>query len=287
MTTDKARGYFSAYFEGSLDEGLRESFEQALEIDQELKEEYVLFSTTIEDLNSLSEEQIVIPADLHDRIASRMQDVYRSNPVQKAPTLTLWTNRKALTIAAVAATLIIGGVLSINNRSEQGTASVTPSGLPTPVAVEPPSVTLEGDQSQATVKVVLHKQGTIVLRQEGENGLITESMSPDQTFQHTFTVGSDNPTTVQVEIDGAVYATVILPGAVALQVLEGEGNVNTFARSLAGFYRVPVLLEGKANSEQFKWSFDNVTAKQAAALALGTSMTIKQDVEGPITITSN
>ena len=69
MTNDKAREFFSAYHEGTLEPGLCASLERRLEGDASLQAEYAAFAETVESLNSMRFESVEIPAYLGDRIA--------------------------------------------------------------------------------------------------------------------------------------------------------------------------------------------------------------------------
>lgn len=121
MTTDKAREFFSSYYEGTLEDGLRLSLDQALREDADLREEYDLFSQTMKELDTLGEFEAPAPFDLHDRIVARLEEAEQKKVV---PMLTVWRN---VAIGLVAASLIFGAIFSIKARSgASSTASTGP-----------------------------------------------------------------------------------------------------------------------------------------------------------------
>ena len=72
MNIEKAREFYSAYHEGSLDKGLKQAFERQLETDAQVAAEFRLFKQAMEELSQLESEAIEVPSDLHDRISARL-----------------------------------------------------------------------------------------------------------------------------------------------------------------------------------------------------------------------
>ena len=81
MTHDKAREFFSAYYEGTLEPGLRASLGRRLEADARLQAEYDAFVGTVTSLDALRHEAVAIPAYLSDRIALRLDPAFEAKAV--------------------------------------------------------------------------------------------------------------------------------------------------------------------------------------------------------------
>src|SRR5581483_925490 len=76
MNQEKAREFFSAYFEGVLEPGLKQSFEARLAADAMLQADYAAFSETMGELRTMPEEEIEAPIFLSDRVATRLDEVF-------------------------------------------------------------------------------------------------------------------------------------------------------------------------------------------------------------------
>src|SRR5947209_1700267 len=72
MNLAKARDYFSAYYEGSLERGLKQAFETRLAEDAQLQAEFAAFEKTMKGLEAFGAVEIEPPADLHERITARL-----------------------------------------------------------------------------------------------------------------------------------------------------------------------------------------------------------------------
>src|SRR5437016_300995 len=111
MNLAKAKDYFSAYYEGSLDRGLQQSFEARLKEDAQLQAEYRAFERTMQDLGAMGKIEIEPPEDLHDKIAARLDYALWEQKRQKAPLMGLswWKGLvMGLAVAAGIVTAFIG-----------------------------------------------------------------------------------------------------------------------------------------------------------------------------------
>src|SRR5438270_5999926 len=106
MNLAKAKDYFSAYYEGSLDRGLRQSFEARLNEDAQLQAEYRAFERTMRDLGAMGQIEIEPPEDLHDKIAARLDYALWEQKRQKAPLMGVpWWKGLAMGLAVAAGVL--------------------------------------------------------------------------------------------------------------------------------------------------------------------------------------
>ena len=71
MNQSKARDFYSAYYEGTLDFGLTQAFERALTTEAEVKAEYEQFVRVMEDLK-VCKPLVEPPEDLHLKIRERV-----------------------------------------------------------------------------------------------------------------------------------------------------------------------------------------------------------------------
>ncbi len=83
MTLAKAKDYFSAYHEGSLDRGLKQAFETRLREDTQLQAEYRAFERTMKELEAFGCVEVEPPSDLHDKIAARLDKAIWDQKRQK------------------------------------------------------------------------------------------------------------------------------------------------------------------------------------------------------------
>ena len=113
MNANKAREFFSSYFEGNLDDGLRQAFERTLNTDAELQAEYKAFERTLGQLAGLRDVEIEVPFDLHERISARLdRHIYEKRQTRGGGFLAFW---KPALAAGVASLAVIGTVLSLNS----------------------------------------------------------------------------------------------------------------------------------------------------------------------------
>ena len=111
MNSNKAREYFSAYLEGSLDAGLRQSFERKLATDATVQAEYRAFVSVVEKLNALKDETIDVPYDLHETISSRLDRHVYDNKSKTTFALSGWW--RSLALGGLATAAIIATIVSL------------------------------------------------------------------------------------------------------------------------------------------------------------------------------
>ena len=91
LNHEKAREYFSAYHEGTLERGLKETFERALSTDAQVQAEYRAFERLMGSLESLKAEAPEPEFDLHEAIARRLdKHIYDEARRAKHPIFAWW-----------------------------------------------------------------------------------------------------------------------------------------------------------------------------------------------------
>lgn len=112
MNANKAREFFSSYSEGSLDNGLRQAFENALNTDAEIQAEYRAFERTMLELATLKDCEAEVPFDLNERISARLdRHIFEQKRAKPTGIAFLW---KPFLVGGLAALAIVATVLSMN-----------------------------------------------------------------------------------------------------------------------------------------------------------------------------
>lgn len=254
MNQEKSREFFSAYYEGTLEAGLKHTLEQRLRADAQLMAEYRAFERTMEELDGLKFETIEVPSYLSDRITSRLETVQESK--RPAPWLQLWLPRFA--VGAVAATAIVGAVLSLSARSGNNAMGsiVSLPGAHKPTSTVPVTFT----NQDGVTTVVSGDQPSLVTEQNAGNSL---RLMPGKRMELTNANTSSALFTVKPAGE-AVTILVAVPGKKVGADLSGSGTLQDFAKAMADHYGVPIVIKNSDLGKHVTWNFDGLTAMTAA-----------------------
>lgn len=262
MTDEKARDFFSAYYEGTLESGLSMSFEQKLKADWSLNEEYSQFVRAMDELGTLKFEEIDIPHDLQERISARIdRDIYERKHSGRRPFLS-WA--RGLAYAGIGALAITGAFFALNSHSPTQGAGFAPSAIDRiDYAVSANGVTLR--VAPASPKsVVIRNQGREVSRAiVGPTGVNTVLSNPNA-----------NAAVFEIALDGVNPSFMVVPGRVRSAINAGSGSFVQLAQATSDFYRLPVLLETKDSGQRTSWTFGTSDAVSEVAKALGPSYSV-------------
>ncbi len=266
MTQDKAREYFSAFHEGSLEPGLRSSLERKLSGDLALRSEYDAFVATVAALDALRSEVIETPSYLSDRIASRI-DTARVAP---APFWAAWFAPRPAQASSVprfiwatglAACLLLG---AIGLRGMQGNAS------------QASVIDLQGSESVAWTQ----DSGGVTAKFAGGSARKV-SVSPVGGSPEEFAVAKGQPLEVtltnsnvssrrfNIRSDDGVIGTVAVPGSRTNGHRTGSGSLEELASALSDTFRIPVVVKGESVGTTYRWNLDGTDARAAAEKSLG------------------
>jgi hypothetical protein len=264
MNQEKAREFFSAYYEGTLETGLRQTLEQKLREDVGLRREFREYEETIERLDSLRFESIQPPADLHDIISSRI-DRHRLEAKKTAqPSWQLWVRN--LAIAGVAAAALVGAILNLR----PSTGGAITSGVAGAATQQDLRVTTKGDQVILGFSSITPK--TVVIH-DGWNGpeLRRISLDAGQLLASPLVNGNADAAVYDVQVVGnAGDILVAVPGSRKLDEPAGQGTLQDFAKALAGYFRTTVQVKASNLSAPITWNFQSqLTAREAAVASLG------------------
>jgi hypothetical protein len=260
MNQEKAKEFFSSYYEGTLDPGLKQALEHAMGKDSSLREDYREFENNYEDLGSLKFETIEIPFELNDKILANIDRHLIENRKSQPPAWMMWLRNVA--IAGVSCVAILGAVLSLRNlngeRQEAGGFNTGSS--KEQLAIEP------NTNHDVTIRFTPSKTETLVIR-EGLDGNERRRTTVLEGKELTTTLENQtaNAMAFELEIGNNPRSTLIaLPGTVASTVKTGQGNLEEFAKALASYYRVAVEVRVTSPALAVTWDFQAPDALNAA-----------------------
>jgi len=284
MNNEKAREYFSAYNEGTLDAGLARAFESKLNADTSLKHEFDLFQSTVKDLDFLREEAVEVPFDLNERISAAVDRSIYEKKQSAQPGWTLWLRN--LAFGGLAAAAIVAAYMSITSGSHSGTASA--------------SVGINGPAATRTIEQIEYKKS--------KNGI---QMNYRPSAKHTVSIkgGREGDKTVEVDANGwlnnlsndqpqaAVFVvevagelpptSVVVPGTERSNTSIGQGSLEELGKALANKYGLPVLIKVDKVGGELSWNLsdsDGYAATQTALNGVAYRVDLK---DGILTISDN
>jgi hypothetical protein len=279
MTNEKARDFFSAYYEGSLEPGLCVSLEQKLSVDGSLKDEYQAFERAMSSLDTLKFEEITIPDDLHERISARLdRDIYERKRNAK-PALGVWL--RGLTLAGVAAAAIIGTIFAMNARSEEASAGV---GAPLPAKAHL-VYTIQGDQ--VALKYAPASSKTVVIT-DGEGKVLSRNVvggdqKPD--LKSVLENPLPNAAVFGIQIEGEdTPSYVVVYGSERTNINHGEGTMVDLAKAVADFYHTHVMLKTGVPTERTSWTFSTSDVVTEVSRVVGSNYTVTLLKDGMLEI---
>jgi len=278
MNADKAREFFSAYMEGTLDNGLKQAFERALASDAQIQAEYDAFKRTFSQLDLLKTPVPAPPYDLHDRIMAKLDLHLLEEKKKPAPWFGLRL-KSALTLG-VAAIAIFGAVASLNSTGVINVASVF--GGSAPKIADFYTVGLRNGQLLFTYRTCENRVLTFRIASTGEvlqrytiegNGLPAGKMRNSPLSN-----ASQEAVLMQIDIQGEKHSIYIaVPGSARSSKANGSGTMNDLALAIADFYGKPVVVSSSAN-DSATWDFSkSPDAVSAASEALkGTERSVDE-----------
>lgn len=255
MNADKAKEFFSSYYEGTLERGLRQTFERRLESDAALRSEYDAFVRTVVALGSLSAEVPEPDFDLHERISARLdRHVWEQRRDAGASVFGWW---KSLAVGGIAAAALFGALTQLNSRSGAG-----PGGIAT--------ASLMPNVAPGQLRVVINEKGVYELRyrSSGAQAVILSTVDGealqsvrlnDNWLRSELINRLPKSALIRFEVDNqALMAWIAIPGTGMQSMREGKGTLKDFALAAATTFRVPVVLRVADADRRAEWSFDSL-----------------------------
>lgn len=257
MNHEKAREFFSAYYEGSLEAGLRQTLEQRLRTDASLQAEYRAFEHTMEQLGSLKLEEIDVPSYLSDRIATRIEQAQEKR--RSGPWLQVWLPRFAA--AALFVVAIFGAVRSLQG----GQSGVAPAGVlgSKPQPADQLNVSMKGSTLWLNYSPSANKSVTVT------EVKTARAMQYPNGVNVPITNGNPMAAQFTVQIEGQTGATlIVVPGTQPDAQRTGSGTIRELASALADHFRTPVRVDVADLDKTLSWSFDSTDIHESATKAL-------------------
>lgn len=278
MNHDKARDLFSAYYEGTLEGGLRQQFENRLAQDNTLRADYAAFSETMESLALFAEEEIEIPIYLNDRIATRLEQE-EAKRAKRAPAFLAWLRYSALT--GLATTAIVTSVLALNKSNSVATAGFTTSD-PSNTNVDHLDFSIKG--SDVLVHLTGDASKSLVISSE-PSGRVIRRLNSDHTTVEV-PLHNENPYAALLKVSSGDLdrATVAIPGKMRDKQPTFSGNLSEFAAAVADRYGIPVVVRGELKTD-LTYTFENGSALKNMETALQSAgASVDQREGGMITV---
>lgn len=260
MTQDKAREYFSAYYEGTLDRSLRPAFENRLHSDRTLQADYAAFVETMAELELLPAEEIEVPAYLNDRIAARIS-AERAKQKSRVPVWTTWI--RGLAFGGLATAALSYAFLSITHKGgPTANADFVSSAGSDRLSFSNKATGLVMEFRPATEQTVVVSSG---INGKEMKRFVADSTAPLQPFNNP----QAGTALFQIQVLGQAGSTLLaVPGKTALSGAAGDGTMGDFAIALADRFRTTVVVKVTNPNDHITWKFDGTDVRRAAEEAL-------------------
>jgi hypothetical protein len=260
MNQEKAREFFSAYHEETLEPGLKQALEQRLRTDATLQADYVAFVETVEALGTLKFEEIEVPSFLSDRIATRLESVQTKKKFG-LPVWTMWIRNVAFAGLAVAAITFALPMF----HSSKGPSLGGLAGGSVPVD----QLVFKTDGSDVILSYQPSSAKTVVVSSPISGKEVQRFNLDGQSLQSPIQNSLENPAIFKVEVLGDKNSSLVaVPGTATVKAKSGEGTIQDLAVSLAGHYHVPVVIEASDVTHHVTWNFASADAVAAANQAV-------------------
>lgn len=253
MNLDKARDFFSDYYEGALEDGLRSAFEAALANDPEIAFEYRSFERTMKALEGLKAPVTEAPSDLHERIQARLNERMGSQS-RPAEIIVLW---KRVALSGLAAAAIIGAILTYSHRTS---ASTSTAGLTPTVEIQPtrsaPRIDVRVTPSGAMLSISSDEGGTVRLSSLADGKALREiRRRPNETTETPLSNDGAKAVVLSVSlVEQDVVRYVAIPGRETDPAGTGSGSVADFAAAIANTLHKIVVLRTSDPSRKADWT---------------------------------
>jgi len=281
MNIQKAREYFSAYFENTLDAGLRQSFERALREDAQMQAEYRAFERVMGQLNALRDVPVEVPFNLHDRICQKI-DLHVYEQKRQSPRVFggIW---KSLAYGGVAAVAIVGAFMAMNSRGGNSTAagSIVSGG-----AVAPRLTLVEGVPTLSAMS----QDGVLKVVDIDTEKTLSEVPLRGQRLQSPLRYNSEQPVLISItQSDVAGRLIVALPGTKRSSETNGSGKLRDLAKRMAELYRCPVEVIAADLDREVEWKLHTSDPVKSVLTSAGSGPAIgmEQRASGVIAIHQN
>ncbi len=271
MNLGKAREYYSAYYEGSLDRGLREGVERVLREDAQAQAEYRAFEGTMRQLESMKGLEVSEPDDLHERIMARIdRHVWEKNQTRKVAGFTWWKIALPTGVAAAAIAL----TLLPWRTPETNSGGVIPFPTTTQARLD-----VKATANGVTVNYPVVAQRDVVIRDA--KGTILEPIHLRNQGITNKELKNESQQAILLSIDESDLGTtwIAIPGTEIATTSLGKGSLREMALELASTCQIPVVLQVKSTEIELQWKMDATDAHGTSSRAVE-SLGLKVELRG-------
>ncbi|MCB0825023.1 MAG: hypothetical protein KDC26_02435 [Armatimonadetes bacterium] len=256
MKPDKARELFSDYLENSLDAGLKQAFERALQGDPQLNAEYESFASMITSFDTMRDEEIAVPTDLHETISRRL-DKHVWDEKQTAKSGGFFKNWRMTLLGSAAVVAIFATVIAF---TQNGKDTVREAGtIPGIRKVDSPTTADFGVKDGQVFLSAKSAKPTAVEVTNIENGEQLGEFNVNGTLNSPLSNDSENAKLLQVKFsEESEPLLIVLPGKTQLDAAAGEGSVLELAKAISDTYRTPMIIRLKDRNAMVNWDFTEV-----------------------------
>jgi hypothetical protein len=257
MNLNKARDFYSAYYEQSLDEGLRQAFERAMAQDAQVSAEYRQFVRIMEELKAL-DVPVAVPSDLHAKIRSKV-DAHINGLESKSKAPSWFFGWKPIAYGAMASVLIIAGLISLSNK---GSKSIATAGMG-PVAEASPKLTVES--GVLTLRFATARANGVTVTDVAEGRSLFSQQLSGQQLVTPIENSSEDAVLVSIQFSSQYDPLVVaVPGSELGTEQEGSGTLADMALALAERYAAPIVIPAGSANLKVDWQFVGTDALVAA-----------------------
>jgi hypothetical protein len=276
MSKERLQEHFTDLYQGTLDPALASSIQARLESDTALHAEYARFTQTMQMLDAMKEERIVMPDSLSSRIADRLDANFVSKPAFA------WNNMfRTLGFGSLAAVALIGTAIAIKNQPSRD-SSVQANLVPS-VATRTKNVTPILD---AVLVKIVSGEPTLSFNSSGPKTLEVSALGSSVPLKK-YELDDSKPSIVcplenageqaavfEVKATGeTAQHIVILPGSNRSIALIGGGSVIEFLSAIASKYNRVIHFEQSkdALNADVNWNLQEKDAQAAVVAVLSST----------------
>lgn len=275
MNVTKAREHYSAYYEGTLDPGLKQALERAISTDPAIASDYQEFKATVELLRASADVPIIVPDTLHDQIQQRIdKHVYDQKQRTPVSPLSQWRTAFFGGVAVVAIGLSSLAVIN-QNDSKEAQANLVPFGN-----ASSPKTDFHYVNGNVELSVETPKAAKVTILNL-VTGKVVEELETEGRLDSPLNNVGDSAVVLEIMVDkGNRTETIVLPGKLAGEAKKGTGTVLECAMATADAFRTPIILRANTLDTRVDWDFSDVTSTQDLPKALsdlGLTASVRED----------
>ncbi len=262
MNLDRAREFYSAYYEGGLDDGLRQAFQRALAKDPKVADEYSQFVRIMDELKNLK-SPIETPIHLHERIMARLDDANlarRATPSRSD----LFFALRPLAYGTAATVAIIATIVSLTASRP---ADIATGGMFGTVEKPPTIVVSDGE---TLLQFASETKNSVSVTNIDGSKPVPEISLDGQTIDSPLRNAGKSATTVRISF-GEKYGPMLvtIPGKDRTIKKTGSGSYADFLKAVSDQYAVTVVFSGSEPTASIDWDIYGINVLGSISEELG------------------